>query len=89
MLVSGRVVDTDRTRMVRQDVSRIMNRVTYAVVEEIVCLAVGQRPMDEAVVWTRTEGSQPGVYSRKEDARAFYRRPGYGELVHTPHLDIS
>ena len=75
-----------------------MNRMTYAVVEEIVVCAgthrmgVGRRLMDEAVAWARPAGAsriQLGVYSRNEDARAFYRRLGYGELVHTLYLDIS
>ncbi len=94
---SGRIVGTVRIRMVRQDASRLRNRMTYAIVEEIVVCAgtrrmgVGRRLMDEAVAWARTAGASRihlGVHSRNEDARAFYRRLGYGELVHTLYLDI-
>ncbi|MCE2520167.1 MAG: GNAT family N-acetyltransferase [Alphaproteobacteria bacterium] len=95
---SGRIVGTVRILLVRQDASRLRNRMTYAVVEEIVVCAgarrmgIGRRLMDESVAWARTTGGiriQLGVYSRNADARAFYRRLGYGELLQTLYLDIS
>ena len=86
-----------RIRMGRQGASHLMNHMTYVVVEEIVVCAgtrrmgIGRRLMDEAVAWARTAGAiciQLGVNSRNEDARTFYRRLRYGELVHTPCLDL-
>ena len=91
------VVGMVRVRLAYQDASRLMKPMTFAVVEEIVVCAekrrtgVGRRLMDEVVAWARVAGAiriQLGVYSRNEDARAFYRRLGYGELVHTLCLDL-
>lgn len=91
------VVGMVRVRLARQDASRLMKSMTFAVVEEIVVCAetrrmgIGRRLMDEVVAWARVAGAiriQLGVYSRNEDARAFYRRLGYGELVHTLCLDL-
>ena len=95
---AGHVVGMVRIRMDRQVASRLMRPMAFAVVEEIVVCAetrrmgIGRRLMNEAVAWTRRAGAiriQLGVYSNNEEARAFYRRLGYGELVHTLFLDLS
>ena len=91
------VVGMVRIRLVRQAASRLMQPMTFAVVEEIVVGAetrrtgVGRKLMAEAVAWARVAGAiriQLGVFSRNEDARAFYRRLGYEELVHTLCLNL-
>lgn len=95
---AGRVVGMVRIELVRQDASRLMNRMTFAIVEEIVVSAgtrrvgIGRQLMDSAVAWARSAGAiriQLRVYSRNAEARAFYRRLGYGELVQTLYLDLS
>ena len=93
-----RIVGMVRTLVVHQGASRLRNPMIIGIVEEIVVSrsarreGIGRKLMDEAVAWAKAAGAiriQLRVYSRNEAARSFYRRLGYGELVHTLHLDLQ